>query len=288
MNRSIPVRWIILTLGLIFLAACVSLYAQEPQQEQGEYQPQVGQLGKDVVWVPTSETLVEKMLDLAKVTPQDYLIDLGSGDGRTVIAAAKRGTIAHGIEYNPDMVELSQRNAAAAGVSEKATFAKADLFESDFSGATVITMFLLPDINLRLRPKLLNLKPGTRIVSNSFTMEDWQADDTAHAEEGCMTWCTAYLWIIPANVEGKWRMPDGELTISQKFQNFTGTITSGEKSTEITGKLAGDVISFKAGDATYSGHVNGDTISGTIEVNTTSARWNATREKPSAPVAVSR
>src|SRR5919205_3730885 len=151
------------------------------------YQPEVGQAGKDVVWVPTPQAVVDRMLDMAKLTPQDFLIDLGSGDGRTVITAAKRGSRALGIEYNPDMVELSKRNAAKEGVSDKAQFIKADLFESDFSKAQVITMFLLPSINLKLRPKILDLKPGTRIVSNSFDMGDWTADETAEATpaEGC-------------------------------------------------------------------------------------------------------
>ena len=137
--------------------------------EPVEYRP-----GKDVVWVPTPQALVDKMLDMAKVTPQDIVMDLGSGDGRTVITAAKRGARAYGIEYDPDMVELSKRNAATAGVSDRATFEKADLFETDLSKATVITLFLLPSINLQLRPKILDLKPGTRIVSNTFTMDDWQ------------------------------------------------------------------------------------------------------------------
>src|SRR5829696_4157641 len=168
-------------LRFLALAAMVSLlggtaFAQATQGKQ--FEPTVGQAGKDVVWVPTPQALVEKMLDLAKATPQDFLMDLGSGDGRTVITAAKRGLRAQGVEYNPDMVELSKRNATAAGVSDKATIVKADLFETDFSKAQVITMFLLPSINLRLRPKLLDMKPGTRIVTNSFTMEDWQADET--------------------------------------------------------------------------------------------------------------
>src|SRR4026209_2437785 len=148
-------------------------------QPTKEFEPQVGQEGKDVIWVPTPQALVDKMLDMAKVTAKDYVIDLGSGDGRTVITAAKRGAKALGIEYNPDMVELSKRNAAKEGVSDKANFMKADLFESDFSQAQVVTMFLLPDINIRLRPKILNLKPGTRIVSNTFTMGDWTDDETA-------------------------------------------------------------------------------------------------------------
>src|SRR5258707_14510021 len=160
---------------------------------------------------------------MGKVTASDYVIDLGSGDGRTVITAAKRGVRARGIEYKPDMVELSKRNAAQEGVSDKATFAKADLYESDFSQASVITMFLLPGINLKLRPKILDLKPGTRIVSNSFTMGDWNPDETFTITEDCTTWCTALLWIVPAKVAGHWRLADGELTVTQTFQQVTRT-----------------------------------------------------------------
>jgi hypothetical protein len=275
MNRSLSTRWLIVPLGLVFLAAGFSLYAQQ----EGGYQPHVGQAGKDVVWVPTDEGLVGKMLDMAKVTPQDYVIDLGSGDGRTVIAAAKRGARAHGIEYNPDMVDLSIRNAAEAGVSGKATFAKADLFESDFSKATVITMFLLPDINLKLRPTLLNLKPGTRVVSNSFTMEDWPADETTNIEGNCATWCTAYMWIVPAKVEGKWRLPDGELTLTQQFQIIKGRLESGEKSVPIVGRLRGEQIRFNIDDAEYTGQLSGDTISGTVKKASGESKWNAAREK---------
>ena len=263
-----------MTFGL-FLAASVS-FAQE--QQKPDYEPSVGQAGKDVVWVPTQEELVEKMLDLAKVKPQDFVIDLGSGDGRTVITAAKRGATALGIEYNPDMVELSRQNAAKAGVSDKATFVKADLFESDFSKATVITMFLLPDINLRLRPKILNLKPGTRIVSNSFTMEDWQSDDTTTIDN-CSSWCTAYLWIVPAKAEGKWKLPNGELTLTQQFQAINGTISVNGKNIPVIGKLTGDQISFNADKSEYTGQVAGDTISGTLNSPSGKSSWNAVREK---------
>jgi len=137
-----------------------------------DYQPELGQEGKDVRWFPTPQELVDKMLDMAKITPSDFLVDLGSGDGRTVITAARRGVRALGIEYNPDLVDLSKRNAARAGVSDKTEFIKADLFGYDFSKATVVTMFLLPEINLRLRPKLLEMKPGTRVLSTTFTMQD--------------------------------------------------------------------------------------------------------------------
>jgi hypothetical protein len=237
------------------------------------YQPEVGQAGKDVVWVPTPQALVDKMLDMAKVTPNDYLIDLGSGDGRTVITAAKRGAKALGIEYNPDMVELSKRNAAKEGVSDRANFVKADLFESDFSQAQVITMFLLPSINIKLRPKILDLKPGTRIVSNSFDMEDWKPDETANNVPGCTNWCTAHLWIVPAKVGGTWKLPEGELSIKQTFQMISGTLKNGNVVSPIQGKLNGEQITFTAGGAQYTGRVNGNMMEGTAG----GAKWSATR-----------
>ncbi|MGH9651009.1 MAG: class I SAM-dependent methyltransferase [Terriglobales bacterium] len=265
-------------LTLVLALAATAPFAQDKPAGQ-DYQPEVGQSGKDVVWVPTPQSLVNKMLDLAKVTSADYVIDLGSGDGRTVITAAKRGARALGIEYNPDMVTLSQRNAAQEGVTDKATFMKADLFESDFSRATVITMFLLPDINLKLRPKILDLKPGTRIVSNSFTMGEWQQDRSVQATEGegCQSYCTAYLWIVPAKVEGTWKLPEGELTIKQSFQMITGTLRAAGKATAIKGRMSGDQISFKAGDAEYRGRVAADGIKGTVKAGSGTGEWSATR-----------
>jgi precorrin-6B methylase 2 len=265
-----------LTLVLTF-AASVAFAQDKPAAT--DFQPEVGQSGKDVVWVPTPQSLVDKMLDIATVTPADYVIDLGSGDGRTVITAAKRGARALGIEYNPEMVTLSQRNAAQEGVTDRATFIKADLFESDFSKATVITMFLLPDINLKLRPKILNLKPGTRIVSNSFTMGEWEHDRSVHSteQEGCQSYCTAYLWIVPAKVDGSWKLPEGELTIKQSFQMITGTLKAAGKSTPIKGRLSGNQIRFKAGDAEYRGRVSADGIKGTVKSGGGTGDWSATR-----------
>ena len=259
---------------------CLSALAHA--QPSKEFKPEVGQQGKDVVWVPTSLALVNKMLDMAKATPSDFVIDLGSGDGRTVIAAAKRGIKALGIEYNPDMVELSKRTAAKEGVSERAAFMKADLFETDFSRATVITMFLLPDINLKLRPKILNLKPGTRIVSNTFTMGEWEADETgtAASDEGSSYYRTALLWIVPAKVEGTWKSAGGDITFKQEFQKITGSINAGGVSTLMTGgKLRGEQISFSAGGAQYSGTVSGNTITGTVVSGGVSREWSATRVK---------
>jgi precorrin-6B methylase 2 len=250
-----------LFLGLFLSALSVGAGAQAQPAKQ-EFKPEVGQEGKDVIWVPTPQELVEKMLDMAKVTPKDYVIDLGSGDGRTVITAAKRGAKALGIEYNPDLVELSKRNAAKEGVSDKASFVKADLFESDLSQAQVITMFLLPDINLKLRPKILNLRPGTRIVSNSFTMGEWEADETANVKNGCASYCTAYLWIVPAKVDGSWQLPQGELALKQEYQMVSGTLKTGNGAAPIKGKVTGDQIRFTAGGTEYQGRISGNTIEG--------------------------
>jgi SAM-dependent methyltransferase len=247
-----------------------------------DYVPVPYQEGKDVVWVPTALALANKMLDLAIVTSQDYVIDLGSGDGRIVITAAKRGARSLGIEYNPDLVALSIRNAAKEGVGDKAQFIQADLFQSDFSQATVITMFLLPEINLKLRPIILNLKPGTRVVSNSFNMKEWTPDKTVsvRVDEGCdNNFCEAYLWIVPAKIAGQWKLPQGELLLNQSFQVISGTLKSGPNAVEITnGRLSGDLISFTAGNSQYTGKVSGNTMQGTFILNGSNATWNAVRE----------
>ena len=259
-------------LRLVIISLCLTLSGQFAYAQN--YDPAVGQEGKDVIWVPTPQALVDKMLDMAKVTPKDFVIDLGSGDGRTVITAAKRGSKALGIEYNPDMVELSKRNAAKEGVSDRASFIKADLFESDFSQAQVITMFLLSSINLKLRPKILNLKPGTRIVSNTFDMGDWKPDESATIP-GCDSWCTAHLWIVPAKTEGTWKLPQGELTIKQNFQMISGTLKNGNTATPINGKLNGEQISFTAEKTSYTGRVNGNSMEGTAD----GAKWSARRAR---------
>jgi hypothetical protein len=254
-----------------------SAFAQQP----APFEPTVGQSGKDVVWVPSPQALVDRMLDMAKATPADYLMDLGSGDGRTVITAAKRGITALGIEYNPDMVALSKYNAEKEGVSGKAQFMKADLFETDFSKATVITMFLLPDINRRLRPKILDMKPGTRVVSNTFDMGDWQPDQTAEAGGECRSYCRALFWIVPAKVDGVWKTPQGELKLDQKYQRFVGSLTgTGNVVAAITdGKLTGDEIAFTAGNIEYTGKVSGDTIEGTAKSPSGATPFKATRAK---------
>jgi hypothetical protein len=259
MNRSHAFRSFVLSAAVCL--AVSGAFAQGTQAPAKPFEPVSGQPGKDVVWVPTPQALVEKMLDMAKVTPQDFHMDLGSGDGRTVITAAKRGARSEGIEYNPDMVALSERNAKAAGVSDRATFRKADLFETDFSKAQVVTLFLLPTINMKLRPAILNMKPGTRIVSNTFTMEDWTPDQSETLGGDCVSWCTAHLWIVPAKVEGTWEVPGrGTLTLYQTFQMVSGSL---DKTQVSQGRLRGDEITFTAGGTTYTGKVDGNTIRGT-------------------------
>jgi len=227
-------------------------------QTTSTYEPTVGQDGKDVVWVPTPQPVVDRMLDMAKLTKSDFLMDLGSGDGRTVITAAKRGARALGIEYNPNMVELSRRNAEKEGVTERAKFENADLFETDFSRATVVTMFLLPDINLRLRPKILELKPGTRIVSNTFTMGEWEPDQKADLSSTCgASYCNPLLWIVPAKVAGTYKIPAGNLVLKQSFQMLSGTLTTEGKTVVVRGKVRGEEIAFSANGQEYHGHLNG-------------------------------
>jgi SAM-dependent methyltransferase len=249
-----------IALALLLSLSTAFAFSQAQKAPAPAYEPQVGQEGKDVVWVPTPQALVDKMLDMAKVTAKDYVIDLGSGDGRTVITAAKRGARAMGIEYNPSMVALAKRNAEKEGVAGRASFMKADLFESDFSEATVITMFLLPEINLKLRPKILGLKPGTRVVSNTFTMGDWKADETADPDGCDGSWCTALLWIVPAKAAGTYKTPHGEVTLKQQFQMLSGTLRTGGKTLALMGRVRGDEVSFSAGGRQYRGRMNGSQL----------------------------
>ena len=269
MKRFHFIRYVVIAICLLFATTgeCAEIKAGE------NYTPQVGQAGKDVIWQPTEQALVDTMLNMANVTSSDYVIDLGAGDGRTVITAAKRGATALGIEYNPDMVELARRAAIQEGVSERATFEKADIFESDFSKATVLALFLLQDINLKLRPKILDMKPGTRIISNTFDMEDWKPDQTTELAE-YSNWNTAHLWIVPAKVNGTWKFDGGKINFTQKFQNITRTLTISKKDMKLTGKLNGDKISFSAGGTEYTGTVSGNTISGT---RVGGGSWKATR-----------
>lgn len=269
-------RTILLSLLIVLSAGTINTFSQSNPKDT-TFVPRVGQAGKDVIWVPTPDELVTKMLDLADVKKNDILIDLGSGDGKTVIAAAKRGARSLGIEYNPDMVKLSIKNAQQAGVSDLAKFIKADLFEYDFSEATVITMFLLPDINLKLRPKLLALKPGTRVVSNTFTMGEWVPDYEVTTDENWNSWYTALMWIVPAQIQGTWRFEDGELSITQEYQLFYGDFTSSKGKSPITdGRITGDKVDFKIDGQLYTGKLqeNGNLL-GTVTTTSQKRDWVA-------------
>ena len=270
------------TCGLMLAAGCAPS-AGDPATDPPA--PFVGQEGKDVVWVPTPPELIDKMLEMAAVSADDVLIDLGSGDGRTVIAAARLGARAIGVEFDPGLVELSRRAATEAGVADRATFIQGDLFEADLTPATVITMFLLPDINMKLRGTLLGLRPGTRVVSNTWDMDDWLPDAT-EVLDPCPTWCTSLLWVVPARVEGTWQFPLGTLTLEQQFQNVFGRVrvdgSDGEQSLPIeSGRLSGAEITFRAGDTMYRGQVNGPVIEGTTGraegAGGARAPWRATR-----------
>lgn len=265
------------TVKRLFIAGCFALIAGGVWADEAPaptatkpFEPQVGQAGRDVVWVPTPPVLVEKMLDVAKVTPQDFVMDLGSGDGRNIIAAAKRGAHALGVEYNPDMVEHSRRLAEKAGVADKAQFVQGDMYVADISKASVLALFLLPENMNKLVEKFLALKPGSRIVANQFAASGWEPDETGRVDGDCGSWCTWLLYIVPAKVEGRWRLQKGELEIEQKFQMISGTYTVDGVATQISqGRLRGEQITFNVGAAQYSGRVNGEAMAG--------AGWNATR-----------
>ncbi len=287
MKSGIAVGRVLATLFALWLAAAPG-YAQQAPAGSKEYEPQSGQAGKDVVWVPTPDAVVDRMLRMARVGPNDYVIDLGSGDGRTVIAAAKSfGARALGIEYNPDMVTLSIRNAEKAGVGDKVKFVKADLFETDFSQATVITMYLLPALNIKLRPKILDMRPGTRVVSHAFNMEDWQPDQTATVDGR-----DAYFWIVPAKVAGRWKLalPAGngaenwEVVLEQQFQKLSGKAEYGGKSFKIVdARMRGERIEFSFVDGNgvkrqFSGAARGNRMEGTTQTQgAASVKWTAAR-----------
>ena len=266
-------------------AAAALLSAAVAAQTSKPYEPQVGQQGKDVIWVPTPDEIVERMLRMAQVTPNDYVIDLGAGDGKIAIMAAKKfGAKSLGIEYNPEFAKFAQENVVKAGVADKARVQQGDIFATDFKSATVLTMYLLPALNLKLRPTILTMKPGTRIVSHSFTMEDWEADEISSLDGR-----RCYFWVVPANAQGTWKLafPGGEspeVTIDQKFQKIDGhvmlnTLQGGLREA----RLSGSNITFTYVDnanvrRTFTGRVNGSTMEGTLRAdNGTEARWTATR-----------
>ncbi len=269
------------------LACALVLAPAFAQQKNGEYRPQVGQSGKDVIWVPTPDEVVDRMLTMAQVKPNDTVYDLGAGDGKIAIAAAKKfGARSYGIEYNPDMAKYAQTNAQKAGVAGKATIINGDIFATDFTKATVVTMYLLPSLNIKLRPTLLQMRPGTRVVSHSFTMDDWSPDETSS-----ISGRQAYFWIVPANVNGKWgvELSGGssekiDVVIDQRFQKIEGWAQLGQVQAGLReATLRGPEIHFAYVDQAgvrreLSGRVDGARMEGAFRAdNGTEGRWTAAR-----------
>lgn len=273
------------TLRILFaLAAALALAAPAAAQQKG-YEPQVGQPGKDVIWVPTPDDVVERMLRMAQVTSADLVYDLGAGDGKIVIAAAKKfGARAFGIEYNPDMVKYAQAQVEKAGVGARARIVQGDIFASDFTQATVVTMYLLPALNLKLRPQILAMRPGTRIVSHSFNMDDWEPDETSSLDGR-----RAYFWVVPASVQGGWVLEAGserlELAFEQKFQRIEGTVALAPtlQAGLREARLRGFHISFAFVDnhgirRDFAGRVAGNRMEGSFRTDAgAEGRWVATR-----------
>lgn len=253
-------RACLLALSVVVLSGA----AASAQTAQKPYEPEIGQGGKDVVWVPTPPALVEKMLDMAQVTADDLVMDLGSGDGRNIIAAARRGARAIGIEYNPDMVALATRLADEAGVSGRATFIEGDMFTADISKATVMALFLLPDNLEKLRDTFLALAPGTRLVMNTFDIPDWAPDGKATLGEGCVSWCTAHLYYVPAPVDGRWTTSRGTLTLRQAFQVVAGTLATANGDVAVSGRLRGAALTLDIEGAPLQVTVRGDRLEGAL------------------------
>jgi SAM-dependent methyltransferase len=273
------------TLRVAALSSALLLFAPPAAAQQKPYEPQVGQAGKDVIWVPTPDEVVDRMLRMAQVGPNDLVFDLGAGDGKIAIAAAKKfGARSVGIEYNPDMARFAQGNVEKAGVTGKARIVNGDIFATDFTQATVITMYLLPALNLKLRPQILQMRPGTRVVSHSFTMDDWEPDETSS-----MDGRRAYFWVVPANVNGSWALETGgdkaEIAFDQRFQKIDGTVNLGHTQGGLRhAKLSGANISFAYVDNSgvrrdYAGRVSNGRMEGSFHADGgTEGRWSASKK----------
>jgi len=268
----------------VLLTSWLNLAFASTTSAPAEYKPQVGQEGKDVIWVPTPEGLIDKMLAAAKVNDKDTLFDLGSGDGIIAITAARKyGAKSVGIEYNPDMAQFARRKVAEAGLTDKVKIITGDIFQEDFSSATVVTLYLMPHLNMKLRPILLKMKPGTRVVSNTFTMGDWEPDETVFDQH----W-KGFFWVVPAQIEGAWVMTGMEggplrLNLSQFFQNIGGTLTRGGQTLALVGaKLRGDEVKFQfiTPDRkvhAFSGRLEGRRLTGTVVADYSSTSVELTR-----------
>lgn len=256
----------------VLAVSVINADAKDRRECDRDYKPQVGQSGKDVVWVPTPDEVVQRMLRMAKVTPQDLVYDLGAGDGKIAIAAGKIGATSVGIEFNPDMARLAQCYVQAEELAAKTRIIQGDVFKEDFSKATVVTMYLLPELNLRLRPTILNMKAGTRVTSHQFTMGDWEPDETAEID-----YRTAYLWIVPAKVDGTWTLREqgssGVYTVNltQKYQKVSGDVTAGSAKQPLVGAtVRGEEVRFAFNDdkgvtRTMTGTVRGNELVGTLK-----------------------
>jgi len=296
--RRAVLQWAAAT-PLLALPALVRGQSSATPVSADGFKPRVGQEGKDVIWVPTPDTLVERMLQMAMVGPNDFVVDLGSGDGKIAIAAARDFKAqALGVEFNPQMVALSRQAAAQAGVTDRVRFEEGDIFKVDFTQASVVTMYLLPALNLKLRPQLLAMRPGTRIVSHQFTMGSWEPDDSSSVEDR-----PGYLWIVPAPVGGTWalrtRGPEGEsearIALSQAFQKVSGRARMGELNAGIrSARLVGDRLTFELMDMRgilrrYDGRVSGDRIDGsTLAATGGIGSFTANRVGPVLPVETGR
>lgn len=275
--------WLRLFLFALLLACGLQAHGQQRADCERQYQPSTGQPGKDVVWVPTNDGLVTRMLNMAKVTSSDLVYDLGAGDGKIAIAAAKQfGAKAIGVEYNQEMANLGQCLVRAEGLTQKVKIIQGDIFETDFSDATVVTLYLLPELNLRLRPTILEMKPGTRVVSHSFLMGDWQPDESSVSEDGA-----AYLWIVPAKVAGRWTFKEQggrdtfTVQLQQDFQKLGGTV--GARGEEITqGEIKGTQLSlmFTEGDVhtRLKGVVSGNRIEAQVTRNNETSTFLGMRQ----------
>lgn len=279
-NRGRPrpgvARRVLFSVAGLAVAVGAPVLAQTPA---APVTPQFAQPGKDVVWVPSPNETIALMLDLARVTPDDYVIDLGSGDGRTVIAAAQRGARALGVEYNPDLVVLSRAEALRAGVADRARFVEGDMYEADVSQATVLALFLLTENLRKLTPTFLAMRPGTRIVSNTFTIPGWTAESTARRPDPCTAWCTVLLYVVPAQVAGTWRTPDGEMRLAQQIVEVGGTLTAGGTTTPLVEvSVHAERLAFVVNGVRYDVRVEGDTMAGTATRDGGDAvPWRATR-----------
>jgi SAM-dependent methyltransferase len=266
-------------LSRFLLAACLAGGAAVVPAADKPYEPMVGQDGKDVIWVPNPDVMVDKMLDMAQVTARDFVIDLGSGDGRNVIGAAKRGARARGVEFNPDLVEHSRRLAAAAGVPGLAQFEQGDMYAADVSAASVLALFLLPNNLDKLTPKFLDMKPGSRIVSNTYEIPGWAADASETVRDGCAAFCIVFLYVVPARVAGAWRTAEGVIMIEQEFQRIRGVYEyNGINLPLENARLRGAEIQFTANGVVYTGRVEGDSMQGMAEGRSGTLNWRATRQ----------